>query len=108
MNKLEYQVDLLNAINQKLRKDEKMLRLICETSNSAFLYYNYEEEKVQTIANWDHFFDFTIQDIRDLTKLYDCVEEKYMIPLREVLFIEKQGMKSQSIEIRLKDNRICI
>lgn len=108
MNKLEYQVDLLNAINKKLRRDEKMLRLICETSNSAFLYYNYEEEKVQTIANWDHFFDFTIQDIRDLTKLYDCVEEKYMISLREVLFIEKQGIKSQSIEIRLKENRICI
>lgn len=108
MNKLEYQVDLLNAINKKLRRDEKMLRLICETSNSAFLYYNYEEEKVQTIANWDHFFDFTIQDIRDLTKLYDCVEEKYMIPLREVLFIEKQGIKSQSIEIRLKENRISI
>lgn len=108
MNKLEYQVDLLNAINKKLRRDEKMLRLICETSNSAFLYYNYEEEKVQTIANWDHFFDFTIHEIRDLTKLYDCVEEKYMIPLREVLFIEKQGMKSQSIEIRLKENRICI
>lgn len=108
MNKLEYQVDLLNAINKKLRRDEKMLRLICETSNRAFLYYNYEEEKVQTIANWDHFFDFTIQDIRDLTKLYDCVEEKYMISLREVLFIEKQGIKSQSIEIRLKENRICI
>lgn len=108
MDKLEYQVDLLSAINKKLRRDEKMLRLICETSNSAFLYYNYEEEKIQTIANWDHFFDFTIQDIRDLAKLYDCVEEKYEIPLREVLFIEKQGMKNQSIEIRLKDNRICI
>ncbi len=108
MDKLEYQLDLLNAINQKLRRDEKMLRLICETSNSAFLYYNYEEKKIQTIANWDHFFDFTIQDMKDLTKLYDCVEEKYTIPLREVLFIEKQGMKSQSIEIRLKDSRLCI
>lgn len=108
MDKLEYQVDLLSAINKKLRRDEKMLRLICETSNSAFLYYNYEEEKIQTIANWDHFFDFTIQDIRDLAKLFDCVEEKYEIPLREVLSIEKQGMKNQSIEIRLKDNRICI
>ena len=85
-----------------------MLRLICETSNSAFLYYNYEEEKIQTIANWEHFFDFTIQDIRDLTKLYGCVEEKYLIPLREVLFIEKQSMKSQSIDIRLKESRICI
>lgn len=85
-----------------------MLRLICETSNSAFLYYNYEEKKIQTIANWDHFFNFAVQDIRDLEKLYDCVEEKYIISLREVLFIEKQGMKSQSIEIRLKDSRICI
>lgn len=108
MNKLEYQVDLLNAINQKLRKEEKMLKLICETSNSAFLYYNYEEQKIQTIANWDHFFKFAVQDMRDLTKLYDCVEEKDIIPLREVLFIEKQGMKSQSIEIRPKDSRICI
>ena len=108
MNKLEYQVDLLNAINQKLRKEEKMLKLICETSNSAFLYYNYEEQKIQTIANWDHFFKFAVQDMRDLTKLYDCVEEKDIIPLREVLFKEKQGMKSQSIEIRPKDSRICI
>ena len=108
MNKLEYQLDLLNVINQKLRREEKMLRLICETSNSAFLYSNYEEEKIQTIANWEHFFDFTIQDIRDLTKLYGCVEEKYLIPLREVLFIEKQSMKSQSIDIRLKESRICI
>lgn len=101
-------MDLLSAINKKLRRDEKMLRLICETSNSAFLYYNYEEQKIQTIANWDHFFNFAVQDIRDLEKLYDCVEEKYIISLREVLFIEKQGMKSQSIEIRLKDSRICI
>lgn len=108
MDKLEYQLDLLNAINQKLQREEKMLRLICETSNSAFLYYNYEEKQLQTIANWDHFFDFVIQDTKDLMKLYDCVEEKYMIPLREVLFIEKQGMKSQSIEIRLKDSRLCI
>lgn len=108
MDKLEYQLDLLNAINQKLQREEKMLRLICETSNSAFLYYNYEEKQLQTIANWDHFFDFAIQDTKDLMKLYDCVEEKYMIPLREVLFIEKQGMKSQSIEIRLKDSRLCV
>ncbi len=108
MDKLEYQLDLLSAINKKLRREEKMLRLICETSNSAFLYYNYEEKQLQTIANWDHFFDFAIQDTKDLMKLYDCVEDKYMIPLREVLFIEKQGMKSQSIEIRLKDSRLCI
>lgn len=108
MEELKYQVDLLNAMNEKLIRDEKMLRLICETSNSAFLYYNYEEQQLKTIANWDHFFDFTITDLHDLSRLYDCVEEKYVIPLKEVLFIEQQGLKSQSIDVKLKDRRICI
>lgn len=108
MEELKYQVDLLNAMNEKLIRDEKMLRLICETSNSAFLYYNYEEQQLKTIANWDHFFDFTITDLHDLSRLYDCVEEKYVIPLKEVLFIEQQGLKSQSIDIKLKNQRICI
>lgn len=108
MEELKYQVDLLNAMNEKLIRDEKMLRLICETSNSAFLYYNYEEQQLKTIANWDHFFDFTITDLHDLSRLYDCVEEKYVIPLKEVLFIEQQGLKSQFIDVKLKDRRICI
>lgn len=108
MEELKYQVDLLNAMNEKLIRDEKMLRLICETSNSAFLYYNYEEQQLKTIANWDHFFDFTITDLHDMSRLYDCVEEKYVIPLKEVLFIEQQGLKSQSIDVKLKDRRLCI
>ena len=29
MEELRYQVDLLNALNQKLEKEEKMLKLIC-------------------------------------------------------------------------------
>lgn len=39
MKELNDQIDLLNAMNRKLARDEKMLRLICETSDSAFLYY---------------------------------------------------------------------
>lgn len=108
MEELKYQVDLLNALNQKLIRDEKMLRLICETSNSAFLYYSYEEDRVQTIANWDHFFDFTIMDRQDMPRLYDCVEEQYIIPLREVLAIDNQRLKSQSIDVKLKDKPISV
>ena len=108
MEELKYQVDLLNAMNNKLRRDEKMLRLICETSNSAFLYYDYAEDRFQTVANWDHFFGFTVGNAHDLTRLYDCVEEQYVIPLREVLFIENQKLSSQSIEVKLKDKRICV
>lgn len=108
MEELKYQIDLLSAMNKKLIRDEKMLRLICETSNNAFLYYNYVENKFQTVANWNHFFSFTVTDMQDLTRLYDCVENQCVIPLREVLFIENQKLQSQSIEIKLKDKNICV
>lgn len=108
MEELQYQVDLLNAMNEKLSKDEKMLRMICDTLNSAFLYYNFEENRFQTVANWNHFFGFTVMDVRDLNRLYDCVEEQNVIPLREVLFIENQKLHNQSIEVKLKDKHICV
>ena len=93
---------------QKLRDDEKMFRLLCETSNSAFIYYSYKEDRVKTLANWEHFFHFPVSDMRDLSRLYESVEEQYEIPLREGLFIEKQNRERQSFEIRLKDSRLCI
>lgn len=108
MEELKRQIDLLNAMNEKLSKDEKMLRLICETSNSAFLYYNYAEDRFHTVANWDYFFGFTVKCMDDLSRLYDCVEKQCIIPLREVLFIENQKLHSQTIEIKLKDGHICI
>ena len=108
MEELKYQVDLLNAMNEKLSREEKMLRLICETSQSAFLYYNFADDKFQTVANWNHFFGFTVTDTRDLNRLYDCVEEQCVIPLREVLFIEQQKLQSQSIEVKLRDKHICV
>ena len=41
MDELRYQVDLLSAMNQRLKNDEKMYRLICDTSSNAFLYVNF-------------------------------------------------------------------
>lgn len=85
-----------------------MLRLLCETSNSAFIYYNYKEDRVETIANWDHFFDFSVKEIGDLARLYERVEEQYEIPLKEGLFIEKQHQERQCFEVKLKDSRLCV
>ncbi len=108
MDELKYQVDLLSAMNEKLRRDEKMLRLICDTSNSAFLYYSYAEDRYQTVANWDHFFPFAVASAHDLNRLYDCVEKQSEIPLREVLFIEKQDLQSQTIQVKMKDKPIYL
>lgn len=94
--------------NEKLRREEKMLRLLCDTSSSAFIYYNFREDRVDTLGNWEHYFDFSISTTDDLSKLYDRVEEQYEIPLREGLFIEKQGRDRDSFEIKLRESRLCI
>ncbi len=85
-----------------------MLRLLCETSSSAFIYYNYKEDRVETLGSWDYFFDFSVSDMNDLTKLYDRVEEQYEIPLKEGLFIEKQKRERENFEIKVKESRLCI
>lgn len=104
----EETVQTLVVENQELRREENMLRLICETSNNAFIYYNYQEDRIETIANWDHFFDFKIERIEDFDRLYERVEEQYVIPLREELFIEKQNLDRQTFEVKLKDSGLRV
>lgn len=104
----ETDMALLESENRRLRRDEKMFRLLCETSNSAFIYYNYREDRVRTIANWDYFFDFSIANIKDFSRLYDKVEEKYAILLREGLFIENHNRDRESFEIELKEKNLCV
>ncbi len=106
MDELRYQVDLLNALNQKLTSEEKMLRLICETSSSAFLYVNFEENIVKALGNWDYFFKgIEVRDVKDITKIYSEVEDKYVLPLRDLLFLEKTQIQSDSGIVRLKDGK---
>lgn len=94
---------MLAAENQKLNSEKKMLRLIFETSNSAFIYYNYQEDRVETMGNWKHFFDFPVMQINDFERFYDRVEEQYVIPLKEGLYIEKENWDRQIFEVKLKD-----
>ena len=109
MDELRYQVDLLSAMNQRLTNDEKMYRLICDTSSNAFLYVDFVEDRVRTLANWDFFFpNVEINDRNDLTKLYSQVEEKYTLPLRELIFLEKTEMNTSSGIIKLKDGKTWV
>ena len=83
--------------------------MICETSSSAFLYVNFEENIVKTLANWDYFFPgVEIKDTKDIAKLYAEVEDKYVLPLRELLFLEKTELQSDSGIIKLKDGKTWV
>ena len=105
MNELRYQVDLLTAKNQKLSVQEKMYRLVCETSYSAFLYYSFEKSEITLLGKWDSFFDFRIKDWKDLGRLYEMVDEPYVEPLREIILLEKKQEQDAVTECMLRERR---
>lgn len=105
MDEMRYQLDLLKAMNQKLGDAERMYRLVCDTSNNAFLYFSYKTGHVKMLGMWDKFFDFKVNDIKDLERLYDAVEDKYVMGLRDTLFIEKRRLLSDSIQCCMKNTR---
>ncbi len=105
MNEMRYQLDLLKAMNQKLNAKERMYRLICDTAENAYLYYAFDRDEVFTLGRWDDFFDFDIKESRDIPRLFDAVEETYMMPLRDVLFAEKNHQGEASVECLMKDRR---
>lgn len=108
MNELRYQLDLLKAINQKLSAKEKMYRLVCDTSYNAFLYYSFEKDEVTLLGKWKSFFDFDIKDLREIPRLFDVVDEPYVLPLRDILFLEKNKQESASVECFLRDKKIWL
>lgn len=109
MDELRYQVDLLNAMNQRLSNDEKMYRLICETSSNCFLYVNFNENYVKVLGNWESFFrDVEIEDANDFAKLYAQVEDRYVLPLRELLFLEKTELNTGNGIFKMRDGRTWI
>ncbi len=108
IDELKSQIVVLDNMNKKLSQDAKMLRLICETSRSAFLYYNYKGNKIRTIANWDYFFDYEMTDVEQFSLFYDWVEEKYAAPLRDVLFLEKRGMTTAAVDVKVKESKMWV
>lgn len=105
MDEMRYQLDLLKAVNQKLSDAERMYRLICDTSNNAFLFYSYRTGQVKMLGSWDKFFDFSVKDIKDFAKIYDAVEDKYILPLRDTLFIEKRRLLSDSTQCCIRNSK---
>lgn len=108
MNELRYQMDLLKAMNQKLMGKERMYSKVCESAEEAFLYYSFEKNFISTLGQWKDFFDFEIKEIRDFSRLIDMAEESYALSLRDVLFLEKRGEESASVECQLREKKIWL
>lgn len=105
MDEMRYQLDLLTAINQRLGGQEKMYRLVCESSVSAYLYFSFENDNVQCLGNWNDYFDFEITQFKDVEKLYDIIDEQDIDKFRNNLLLEKRGVSQEKIECRLNNKK---
>ena len=109
MEELRYQVDLLSAMNQKMENDERMYRLLCATSTSAFIYVNISDGNVQTLGSWEEFFPgLQIRDINDFSKLYPRMEEQYVLPFQKLLCLEDSRETTGSDVLKLTDGETWI
>lgn len=98
MDQLQYQLDLLSAMNDKLSDNEKMYRLICDASSDAYIYYNFKSETWKVVGNWKHFFDFELQERKDIFKVPDYVKEESATDLQDIIFLEKQKKTFAKLE----------
>lgn len=105
MSELCYQLDLLKAMNQKLTERERMYEKVCEAAEGAYLYYSFDKNYFFTLGQWDEFFGLHIQEMRDYAALTDLVEENFLLALREVLFLEKKGEKTRTVECRMRERK---
>ena len=103
MDEVRYQLSLLKAMNQKLSGEERMYRLVCDTSDNAFLYCALQTNEIKTIGKWSDFWDFEVKDNRDFRKIIDEVENDYRIQLEAMLLLEKTGQTKDTLECRLVD-----
>lgn len=108
MDELRYQVDLLKAMNQKLSGRDRMFRLVCDTSDNAFLYYSFDKNELITLGNWNDFFSFRMKEVSDFSLIFDELDEKYAFPVREIIFSEKSGQERSSVSCCLKDGKTWI
>ncbi len=105
MEDLNYQLSLLNSMNQKLLDNDKMFRMICGTSSNTFLYYDYAEDHVEVLGDLASYFPFDIETKKDLEKVYECFLPDEQEILKETLFPEKENKTSKRCECRMKNGK---
>ena len=108
MDELRYQIDLLTALNQKMSVNEKMYRLIFDTSFSAYLYYNFSDKHLRTVGSWNSFFDFEVKTIKDIEHIYDNTRDDEKLKVREAVHLEKTGQKIANQDLFLTDKGIWV
>ena len=103
MDEMNYQLDLLKAMNEKLLGSDKMFRMICGTSSNAFLFYSFSDHRFETLGNWEQYFDFPVNSVSDLKYITESINEAYVSELENALYCERNGLETMTAECELAD-----
>ncbi|MBQ8527759.1 MAG: GGDEF domain-containing protein [Lachnospiraceae bacterium] len=103
MDEMNYQIDLLKAMNEKLLGNDKMFRMICGTSSNAFLFYSFSDHRFETLGNWEQYFDFPVNSVSDLKYITESINEAYVSELENALYCERNGLETMTAECELAD-----
>ena len=108
MNEMNYQLSLLEAMNNRLVNDENMYKMICNTSSNAILYYHFAEKRTVHVGDWSHFFNLDPKGSFSPLQIIDFAEEKYHTQLHEYMTLENTGKERDTFEFKLKDKNMWV
>lgn len=108
MNELHYQIDLLKAMNQKLLNKERMYTKVYDSIDGAYIYYSFEKNLLSVLGQWRDFFHFDLGDVRDFQKILDAVEEPFVLPLQDLLYLERTKEETATVECMLKEHKLWL
>ncbi len=108
MEENRYQIDLLNAINEKLDIECNMYRAVIDTSTCAFLYYSFAEDSFKTLGDWNHYFRTAVQSKKDLSLLYQEIDESFLPSIKELFFIDQTDAFSSEQTFKKRDSDLWI
>ncbi len=104
MDDYRYQLDMLTAMNKTYAANEKIYKLICEVSNRVFVYFNAETGLLRSYGHWNDYFNFTLNDYSDLTRILDIFTDECRDEVRNLFYLEQKGKSEGRCIATLKEN----
>ncbi|MDO5573013.1 MAG: EAL domain-containing protein [bacterium] len=75
MDELRYQLDLLNALNEKLNGNDRIYKMISDISGYSYIYINFMEETTEMLGCWDEVLGERIGNSLDQDRMMSYIHE---------------------------------
>ncbi len=109
MDELNYQIDLLKAMNKKMTGNERMHKMVSEISGNAYFYENFKNNTMELTGCWDKYvldMDYCSFHKADLISF---MHEDYTDEFRKkIIEMEEKREKDASMDFMTLDGKAWI